>query len=396
MTNHNHLIDNKNKVLKLILLLGSIIAIGPLAIDMYLPAFTNISNLLNASQTKVQLSVTAYFLGMIISQICYGPIIDSYGKKIPLFIGLVIFIFSSIACTLATKIEYLIIARFFQAIGGCACVVIPRAIVRDLFTPKESAKIFSHLMLVMGLAPILAPTFGTILLKLSDFRAIFIFMALYGFICLICSIIFIPQTHQKSQRSSSILNIYSKILRDKNFIFPALTGGFAMAGLFSYITGASFIYQEIYQKSPTIFALVFTINAVFFIIASQVNAFCLKRKPIKKILNQSLTVTLFASLFLLYLSNKNPNIVTLTITILFMLGPIGSINPNTTALCLANYQKNSGSASAMMGTIQFSLAAIASFFVSHFYDGTIFALSTSFSTCMILAFLANKLNSHKS
>ena len=194
MNPHLPLIDSRRKFIFLILILGGVTAIGPLTIDMYLPAFSAIARGFNAPDNLVQLSLTTYFAGLAVSQLIYGPIIDRFGKKLPLFFGLCLFVITSIACCFVTSIEQLIVMRFFQAMGACIGVVVPRAIVRDIFSPQESARIYSHLMLVMGLAPILAPMIGSFVLVIFGWQAIFALLASFGVICLVVSYFTFPQT----------------------------------------------------------------------------------------------------------------------------------------------------------------------------------------------------------
>lgn len=388
-TSHKNKPKNKIEFIFLITLLGSIVAIGPLAIDMYIPAFPAIANGLQTIEAKIQLSLTAYFIGMALSQILYGPIVDRFGKRIPLFVGLITFIAASILCAMAKNIEQLIIYRFFQALGGCACIIIPRAIVRDIFSPQESARVFSHLMLVMGIAPIIAPLSGTFVLSFFGWEGIFNFLAIFGIICVALSYKFIPETKiaNADDKISKALTKYLIILKDKTFLISALCGGFAMAGLFSYITASAFIYINIFELTPRQFAILFSANSIGFIGLSQFNAKLLKKYPIENLLKKVLFIPLFCGILMIFLGANQPSFLTITILFFVILATIGAIVPNTTALALTNHASRSGSASAMLGTIQFSISTLTSIIVSYLHDGTIFPLCLVFGSCAILAFV---------
>ncbi len=384
--NNSQLVDSKKKLILLILVLGSVTAIGPMTIDMYLPAFAAISHSFTAPENLVQLSLTTYFVGLSISQLIYGPIIDRYGKKLPLYFGLSLFIISSIACCFAHNIYELIFFRFFQAMGACIGVVAPRAIVRDIFSPQESARIYSQLMLVMGLAPILAPIAGSIVLKNFHWQMIFAVLATFGLICLTISKFAIPDTRKpnKDDKISDAFSRYRGILRDKTFLRAALSGSFIMSGLFAYITAAPFAYLEFFHLSSTQFSLLFSLNSIGFISAAQINARLLKKYQIHQIVSKTLWIPLFASLSLLaYSFSQSPNIIIFTVLLFCFVASIGSVSPNTSALALSNQSKHTGSASALLGTIQFGCATVISFIISKLHDGTLTSMAIVLLFCAL-------------
>ncbi len=389
----DHKPKNHKDFIFLILILGSITAIGPLTIDMYLPAFLKIGHNFGASENLVQLSLTTCFIGLAVSQLFYGPIIDRFGKKLPLFFGLTIFIIASIACCFANNINQLIILRFFQALGACSAMVIPRSIVRDIFSPQESARVFSHLMLVIGIAPILAPIAGTMLLVHFDWKAIFVFLGSFGIICLLVSCYAIPQSKAPdiNDKISSAFKKYRGILHDRNFVVCALSGGLAMAGLFAYITGSPFAYLDFFGLSSKSYSIVFAINSIGFITASQINAYFLKKFSIETILKKVLLVPAIFGIVLILVGANFPTFWLFSLTMFVFLGAIGAIVPSSTALALSNQSKHSGSASALLGTIQFSLATITSFLISKTHDGSLFYMSLIIGTCGVLSFLVYKL-----
>ncbi len=392
MSNH-HLVDSKRKFIFLIIILGSVTAIGPLTIDMYLPAFTAISTSLSAPQNLVQLSLTTYFIGLAVSQLIYGPIIDRFGKKPPLIFGLCIFIISSIACCFVQDINQLIILRFFQAMGACIGVVAPRAIVRDIFSAQESARIYSHLMLVMGLAPIIAPVAGSFILSIFDWRAIFVFLTSFGILCLAVSHYAIPDTApaDRSEKISHIFKKYWKILQDRQFLICTLSGSFIMSGLFTYLTASPFIYLEFFGLSAKEYSLIFAANSCGFIVMSQINAYLLKKNSIDQVLRKILLVPVFSGIALVIIGNGNQNFWLFTITFFIFLASVGAILPNTTALALSKQLKNSGSASALLGTIQFSCATVTSLLVSLFHHDVLASMSIIIGICGILSYLSYKI-----
>lgn len=358
--------QTKKDFVLLVLTLGSIIAIGPLTIDIYLPAFNEITDDFGTSERLIQLSLTSYFLGITLGQISYGPIIDRFGKKPPLFFGLTLFVITSIGCYFCTTIEQLIVLRFFQAIGGCAGTTIPRAIVRDIFTPQESARVFSHLILVMGLAPVFAPLVGNLILEHFGWRAIFAFLAGFAVFCLVISYRSIPETTgpNKDEKISKAFRKYWGILHDPRFVINALAGGFMMGGLFAYVTGSPAIYLDFFGISSRHYGLIFSINSIGFIVFSQINARLLRKYSIDILFRKIIVAPLIIGLALAFCPS---DFWCVTGLFFLFLCSCGMIFPNTTALALANHAKHSGSASALLGTIQFAIAAISSFLVSEFY-----------------------------
>lgn len=385
MSRNQHLVDSRKKFVFLILILGSVTAIGPLTIDMYLPAFSAISKGFSAPENLVQLSLTTYFIGLAVSQLFYGPIIDRFGKKAPLFFGLCLFIFATIACCFAHNIYELIFFRFFQAMGACIGIIVPRAIVRDIFSPQESARVFSHLMLVMGLAPILAPLCGSFILAKFGWKAIFVFLALFGVACLLVSHLAIPQTTEpnKDEKILHALKKYWEILQDRNFVVGALSGSLIMSGLFAYITASPFAYLEFFGLSAKKYSLLFAINSLGFVAASQLNAYFLRKYSFEKVLDKMLFIPVISGIFLMFVGTIYPEFWLFTGTFFIFIASIGIIAPNTTALTLSNQTKHSGSASALLGTIQFSFATGMSFLISQLHDGKIASMSIIIGICGI-------------
>ena len=297
----NSSVKNLNKK-SLLIVLGILIAIGPLTIDVYLPAFLQMSQSFDVDASKIQLTLTFYFLGIVLGQIFYGPIIDRFGKKPPLIFGLILFIITSLGCSFAQNIEQIIALRFLQAIGGCASIVVSRAIVRDIYSLQDSAKAFSNLILVMGLAPIIAPFIGNLILQNFDWKMIFIFLALYGVLCLILSIFLVPETggFNNDEKIRHAFKKYFGILHDDNFLINALCGSTMMACLMSYMTASPFLYLEFFHSSTTFYSAVFSVNAIGFIALSQINGYLLRKNKVENINLHSLNCWLLFNIIGFY------------------------------------------------------------------------------------------------
>jgi Bcr/CflA subfamily drug resistance transporter len=262
------------------ILLGSLTAFDPLSIDMYLPAFPNIGRDLSASSAQVELSLSSFFIGLAMGQLIYGPLSDRYGRKKPLLVGMSVYFVSCFACAYSHSIHMLIFFRVLQALGGCSGMVIARAIVRDVFEKQRAAQIFSLLMLVMGVAPVLGPLVGGYVVKYFGWRAIFEVLGTLSLISSICSLLFLPETHPASRERPSIVSSLRAsvvILRDKEFLGYALTGGTVMAGMFSYIAGSPFVFINLFGVRQERFGWIFGLNAAGITVASQINRALLKR-----------------------------------------------------------------------------------------------------------------------
>lgn len=384
--------ENNKQFILLIIILGAIIALGPLTIDIYLPAFSAIAKDFAVSDAIVQLSLSTYFIGLAFGQIFYGPIIDRYGKKPPLFFGLALFLIATVLCAFATNIDQIIVLRFFQAFGACVCTVVPRSIVRDIFTPQESGRVFSHLLLVMGVAPIMAPLIGNVLLEVYNWRAIFIFLSAFAVFCLVLSHLKIPETRgfDQNEKIKDGLKKYWGIMHDKTFVINALIGGLTMSGLFSYITGSPFLYLEFFEMTSRQYGYIFSINSIGFVIASQINAKILKKTPLDVALKRALWAPAIAALALIFIAPIYPNFYFVTFLFFITLCSCGMIMPNTSALALANHAERSGSASALLGTIQFFLATIMSLLISNLHDGSIMPTCVIVGVCSFLPLVINK------
>jgi MFS transporter, DHA1 family, multidrug resistance protein len=376
---------------ELIVLLGTLTAFAPVSIDMYLPALPTIGIAFGAEAGRVQLSLASFFLGLATGQAFYGPISDRFGRKRPLYAGLFLFVLASAGCALATSIDILIVLRFLQALGACSGQVIARAVVRDVFEPRESAKVFSLLLLVMGVSPILAPLIGGQIIGWFEWRVVFWVIAVLGFSGLMGVIFRVPETHRRENKRSlqlkKVLGVYSDLLTDRTFIGYAVTGGLAMAGLYTYIVATPFVFIELFHVAADHFGLFFGANAVGLIAASQLNVRLIRRFDTDAIIRKVLVVEVVTG-FLLFAGTALGLIgLAGTAVLLFVyISSIGCLFPNTTALAMAEHGNKAGSASALIGTLQFTLAAIAASAVGGLNNGTALPMAAGIAACGASAF----------
>ena len=372
---------------KLLLILGAIVAIGPLSIDMYLPALPALQGYFNTDASTVQLSLASYFIGLAVGQLVYGPISDRVGRLRPLRFGLIVYILASIACAVATSAEALVWLRLLQALGGCAGMVIVRAIVRDRFEPQEMAQVLSTLVLIMGLAPILAPLMGAQILVYFGWQAIFMVLACFGLFCLILVMRGLEESWHPPEKlltGKEILLTYARLLRHRRFMGFALSGGIAQAGMFAYIAASSFVYIQVYGVSTTDFGWYFGANAAGLIIASQTNARLLRRYRAEHILHFVLAFNACCGLLMLGLILADiGGLWGVALPLFAAISSLGFTFPNSTAAAMAPFGDRAGMAAALLGTLQFSLAAMASVAVGWLHDGTALPLAAVISVCGI-------------
>lgn len=370
----------------IILILGLLSAFGPLSIDMYLPALPQIALDFGVELSSIQLSLASFFVGIAAGQIFYGPITDRFGRKKPLYVGLTLYALASFFCASTDSVDGLITFRFIQALGSCAGMVISRAVVRDLYRPHESAKIFSLLMLIMGVAPILAPILGGMVTSLFGWRAIFWILTGVSCFTLFAVHFFLKETHTADPefKLRKSLHTYLQVLKDQNFTGHSVSLSFLFAGLFAYITGSSFVFINHYKLSPLHYSWVFGTNAFGIIFFSQVNGRLLKRYTPEKIIRSVLPLTTLAGFFILMVGVLNGPLWSMCLALFIYILTLGMIAPNASAAALANQKKTAGSASALMGTIQFTVSAICSGLVSHFHNNTIKPMTGMMFICSSL------------
>ncbi|PLP88224.1 Bcr/CflA family drug resistance efflux transporter [Pseudomonas sp. FFUP_PS_473] len=375
--------------LRTVLILGALSAFGPLAIDFYLPGFPAMAQAFATDEKHIQATLAAYFLGLSLGQLAYGPVADRFGRRIPLLIGLVLFTVASLACAFAPTLEALIVARFVQALGGCAGMVLSRAIVSDTCDAVGSAKVFSQLMLVMGLAPILAPMFGGVLVSLHGWQSIFLVLTVFSALCTLAVLLGLPESlpaHQPRQPLSGALRQYGRLLNDRVFLGHALTGGVAIAGMFAYIAGSPFVFIKLYGVPAEHYGWLFGTNAAGFILMAQVNARLLARRGPAVLLSRAVWAYVTAGLVLLALSALHPAALwPLLIPLFIGIASLGAIVPNASACAMNGQGARAGSASALLGCLQFSVAAGAAALVSALDDGSAIPMALVISLCGVMA-----------
>ena len=361
----------KQKYFLLIVLLGSLTALGPFSIDMYLPGFPAIAKDLNTTVLKISLSLSSYFIGISAGQLLYGPLLDRFGRKKPLYIGLILYILASAGCVFASSLDALIMLRFMQAIGSCAAAVASIAMVRDLFPVKENAKVFALLMLVVGVSPMVAPTLGGYVTVAWGWHSVFIILMGLGLLNLIASWLWLPDSYKPdtslSLKPVPIIKNFLAVIKDPQFYTYAFTGALAFSGLFAYISGSPLVFIDIFKVSEEAYGWIFALLATGLIGSSQVNTLLLRKYKSEQVIFAALSTQVFVVIFFLIGSVYNWFDLTETVILLFLfLSCLGFTNPNTSALSLAPFSKNAGSASALMGAVQMGLGALASFGVSMF------------------------------
>lgn len=367
----------------ILLLLGMLIALGPLSIDMYLPAFSQIGGDFAASIAKVELSLASFFIGLSLGQLLYGPITDRFGRKAPLYFGLSLYALASIGCALSLNIEMLIGLRFFQALGACAGMVITRATIRDLFNHEDSAKAFSMLMLVMGLAPILAPVIGGQLIRFFHWQSIFWVGVAASLFCLVAIKKWLPETRKADPnvKISRAFITYFDILKDRDFTRNAIAGGLAQAGMFAYITGSSFVFINFFGVKPENFGWFFGMNAAGFILMAQLNSYLIGRYGANNVLNTALKGTAFFALALMLASNLWPVLPVISLCLFFYVASLGIVLPNSTAAALVHQAHRAGAASALIGTFQFIFATFTSSAISYFHAENVIPMGALIGFC---------------
>lgn len=364
------------KYIQLILILGSLTALGPFSIDMYLPGFSGIAKDLHTTVAKVSMSLSSYFIGISAGQLLYGPLLDRFGRKKPLFVGLMVYILASLGCIYVNNIDTFIFLRFIQAIGSCAATVASVAMVRDLFPVKDIPKVFSLLMLVLGLSPMLAPTIGGYVTEDFGWHIVFLILMFMGIAILIASQVGLPNSYKPdtsiSLKPKPIISNFMKVLKEPQFYTYAFTGSIAFSGLFTYVAASPIVFMDIYHVDAKTYGWIFAFMSVSFIGSSQLNSLLLKRFSSEQMILAALISQSVISIVFLLLSVNNLLGLYETIAMLFLfLGCLGISNPNTAGLTMAPFAKNAGSASALMGAIQLGLGALASFAVGVFVKDSV-------------------------
>ncbi|MDF2146113.1 multidrug effflux MFS transporter [Knoellia sp. p5-6-4] len=349
---------------RFVLVLGALIAIGPLTIDTYLPAMPSIADELGATESQVQGTLTGILLGLGLGQLLVGPLADAVGRRKPLIAGLVLHIVASVACAFAPTVELLTAARVVQGLGNAAVSVVAMATVRDLFTGSAAATLLSRLMLVMGIAPIVAPTIGGAVLAHTSWRGVFGLVSLAGVVLVTVASLLLRETLPPERRRRleplPVLRTYASLLRDRTFVGLVLISGLMFATLFSYIGGSSFVLQEIYGLSVAQFGLAFGLNSLGFLTGSQLNPLLLRRLGPRDIVRAGVGIGAVSALVLLAAAVTGVGGLPLVLGPLwFLLFACGLTLPNTPALALTRHGEAAGTAAALLGASQFVIGGAA-------------------------------------
>lgn len=376
----------------LVLVLGALTALGPLAIDMYLPALPKIATDIAVGPGAVQFTLSVFMLGIAAGQALYGPIVDRWGRRGPLLVGMAVFIVAALGCAQAKTLPGLLAWRLLMALGGSASMVIPRTVVRDFFNEHESARLYSLLMLILGVSPILAPTLGGQMLAWTGWRGIFWVLAGVGVVCTATVAWGMPESLPREKRSTggvgAALRIYGRLLVDRRFMGAAVASGCTLASIFAYLSGSSFAFMEHYKLTAQQYAFVFAFNAAGLIGASQFNRWLIDRFSSWQVISVAFLAGAVTGLGLLTAGLTGLGGLPMLIALLFLcLSCAGVIMPNVAAMAMAPFGNVAGSASALLGTVQFALGSASGSLVAVLDNGTLLPMTAVMAGCTISGWL---------
>ncbi|MGB3832810.1 MAG: multidrug effflux MFS transporter [Mesorhizobium sp.] len=376
---------------RIAVVLGLLSAIGPFAIDMYLPALPTIGADLGASTAAVQMSLLIFFLATASGQIVVGPISDMVGRKKPLYFGLALFMAGGVGAALAPNAEWLIGFRFVQGLGACAGMVVPRAVVRDLHTGVEAARLMSLLMLVFSVSPILAPLAGSFIIEAFGWRGVFWAVTAAALIAVLLLATSLGETRPPEQRAGSSLRSalagYRLLLGDRNFLGLAAIGGFAISSFFVYLSNSSFVLIDHYGLSPKAYSVFFSINAVSFFATAQATGLLARRFGLKRVVRVAVSGYAATMLLLLALTVAGAGQLWVLAALLFVgYGFVGLVIPSTSVLAMDDHGPIAGTASALLGTLQLAIGAVAMAVAGQFFDGTPLPMVAGIAICAVISF----------
>ena len=380
----------KKRYIFYIVILGFLTALSPFSIDMYLPAFQDIAESLHTTTAKVDLSLSSFFVGLAFGQMIYGPLMDKFGRKKPLYVGMCLYIIASVACFLSTSVDMLIAARLVQAIGSCAAGVASVAMVRDLFPVKDSTKVFALLVLILGASPLVAPTVGGYLAEAFGWQSVFIVLLVIAAVVFFTVMFALPESYKPdsnySLKPAAITGKFIEVIRNPQFFTYAVSGSLAFCGLFAYVAGSPLVFMDVFALSKKEYSWLFAGLSVGFIGSSQINSLLIKRFKSEQIIKVALTMQLLVGALFLFGSIYGWYGVGGTVAMIFMmLCCVGLCSPNTSALSMAPFSENAGVASAFLGTMQLGLGAVSSFFISVFHSRSTVPMSAVVACSSALA-----------
>jgi len=397
--------SNKNRYyFFIILILGSLATISPFSIDMYLPGFPAIAIDLHTTIDRVQLSLTAYLVGIALGQLLYGPLLDRFGRKIPLYIGLVIYIIASVGCAFTESVNSLIVMRFLQAIGGCAGIVAAQALVRDIFPINKIAQALSLIILVISVSPMIAPTLGAYATAEFGWHSVFIILAIITLGILVAVYFFLPEGKSPdpsiSLKPAAVLKNFYVVFKNPQFFIYTLAGGLATAAPFAYIAGSSDVFMNLYGVTEKQYGWIFAFLAFAMIGSTQLNHFLLKKFKSEEIIKVTLVYqSVVGLLMVLGIYYNWYGLLSLVSMLFIFLTGQGLLGPNSAALSLAPFSKQAGSASALMGSWRLGAGGIISAIVSVLHNNTAMPMVAVMFACaligLIILLTGNKVVTHR-
>jgi DHA1 family bicyclomycin/chloramphenicol resistance-like MFS transporter len=369
-----------------VLVLGGLVALGPLSVDMYLPALPAIARDFGAPYAAVQQSLSAFVFGLGAGQLLCGPLSDRVGRRPVLALGLVLYVAASAALALAQDVPQLVLLRLLQALGGAAGVVLARAIVRDLYQGAEVARALSFVMLVTGVAPLVAPLIGGWLLLLAGWRAIFGLLATFGILILVAARLILPETRRRAGTSPGLGRTFLLPLADRETLGFILTGGFAFAGMFAYIAATPFVYIELFGVPPQRYGLLFGLNVIGIMTGSFASARLVGRLGVRRLLGLGTAVIALAGVALLIITHQAVGgLVPVVVALFFYVGMMGLIGANSVAGALERFPESAGGVSALLGATQFGFGALAGVVIGLLHDGTAAPMGIVIGSCGVAA-----------
>ncbi|MFV0439060.1 MAG: multidrug effflux MFS transporter [Desulfopila sp.] len=379
--------EKLNKV-ALIITLGALSAFAPFAIDMYLASFPSIAESLDASMADVQYSVSVFFIGLAVGQLLYAPLIDRFGRRLPLLLGVILFSASAFAAVFSPNIDVFVGLRLLQAVGGCAGMIISRAIIQDLFNANESARVLSLMMVIQGIGPIAAPILGAYLYTFFGWRSVFLFLTVFGICCLLAAMKNIPETLDtpRSIRPASIIANFNLLLTDRNFMVPLLAGSLSLSTMFVFISASPFVFMTLYGISEEHYSWLFGFYAFGMLISAQLNTILLKRFSPATIFQWTVTFLLVMAGLLVSLSTTD-NLILFSLPLFFCVATVPVTAANSTAMAMAASGKNAGTASSLVGVTQFLVAGLISALVGLLHNQTAYPMTIVICAVAVLALL---------
>lgn len=375
------------RTLGLVLLLGAMTAFAPMSIDMYLPSVPALVHELDGSPAAAQATLSVFLFGLALGQLIHGPASDRWGRRPPVAVGVVIFVAASALCAMAPTMNVLLAGRFAQALGGCAAIVVARAVVADRFDADDSARVFSALALVMGVAPILAPLFGGMLLAATGWRGIFVVLAGFGLVIGLLTAVFLRESRPEGARLQALaetpISAYRVLLARREFTGYALAAALSLGGAFAYVSSAPHLLIERFGVPPARFGLFFGAIAFAMIASNQLNHLLLRRFTSKEVLNGATAVSILAAAWLVAATLFGHTLAAIYPPLLLTMAPLGLIQSNASALALALDHTRSGSASALLGATGFAVGGASAAFIGAFGAGAEPQMAATMLACAL-------------